>query len=240
MELNRIYNMDCLEGLRTLPDGCVDLVVTDPPYLLENTGGGIYASDDKRYVRDLEQIKDGFDLRVLDELCRVLKKVNLYVWCSQRQIPQYLDYFVTRRRCHWNLLSWHKTNPIPACGNKYITDTEYCLFFREPGVRLFGDVDTKGTYYLSPLNADDKRRWGHPTIKPLAFIRRLVRNSCPVGGVVLDPFMGSGTTAVAAVKEERSFLGYEINEAYYKTSIRRIAVESSQLELFGGAAQDTE
>lgn len=182
--------MDCLDGLRALPDGCVDLVVTDPPYLLENTGGGIYASDDKRYVRDLEQIKDGFDLRVLDELCRVLKKVNLYVWCSQRQIPQYLDYFVTRRRCHWNLLSWHKTNPIPACGNKYITDTEYCLFFREPGVRLFGDVDTKGTYYLSPLNTDDKKRWGHPTIKPLAFVRRLVRNSCPVGGGSTGPLYG--------------------------------------------------
>lgn len=85
-----------------------------------------------------------------------MKKINIYLWCSQKQIPLYLDYFVKEKGCNWNLITWHKTNPIPACGNKYITDTEYCLFFREKGVRIYGDTSTKGTYFITPLNTSEK------------------------------------------------------------------------------------
>lgn len=159
--------------MKRIPGGSVSLIVTDPPYLLDNMGGGIYTQDDKRYVKELEEIKSGFDLKVLDECCRVMKRINIYLWCSQKQIPIYLDYFVRGKGCNWNLLTWHKTNPIPACNNKYITDTEYCLFFREKGVQIYGDVSTKGTYFITPLNSADKKAWGHPTIKPLSFIESI-------------------------------------------------------------------
>ncbi len=224
--------MDCLEGMKQIPDGIVDLIVTDPPYLVDNTGGGIYNRDDKQYVKELQGIKDGFDKRILDECCRVMKKVNIYLWCSQKQIPEYLEYFVSQRGCNWNLLTWHKTNPIPACGNKYVTDTEYCLFFREKGVRLYGDVNTKATYYLSPLNAEDKKKWHHPTIKPAEYIQRHIINSSQTGDLVLDPFMGSGTTAVACIKENRNFIGFEINEEYYRTACKRIRLEQQTQSLF--------
>ena len=79
IELNKIYNEDCLEGMKRIPDGSVSLIVTDPPYLLDNTGGGIYTQDDKRYAKELEEIKRGFDLKVLDECCRVMKKINIYL-----------------------------------------------------------------------------------------------------------------------------------------------------------------
>lgn len=232
IELNRIYNMDCLEGMKLIPDGTVDLIVTDPPYLLENSGGGLYKTADKQYIKELQEIKDGFDIRILDECCRVMKAINIYLWCSQKQIPLYIDYFVKGRGCNWNLLTWHKTNPIPACGNKYVTDTEYCLFFRDKGVKLYGNVETKATYYLSPLNTKDKRQWYHPTIKPLAYFQRHIINSSGMGGVVLDPFMGSGTTAVACMKEQRNFIGFELNSEYYKNACRRIEEEKQQTFIF--------
>jgi site-specific DNA-methyltransferase (adenine-specific) len=190
IELNRIYNMDCLEGMKLIPDGTVDLIVTDPPYLLENSGGGLYKTADKQYIKELQEIKDGFDIRILDECCRVMKAINIYLWCSQKQIPLYIDYFVKGRGCNWNLLTWHKTNPIPACGNKYVTDTEYCLFFRDKGVKLYGNVETKATYYLSPLNTKDKRQWHHPTIKPLAYFQRHIINSSGMGGGGTRPVHG--------------------------------------------------
>ena len=174
--------MDCLEGMKQIPDGTVDLIVTDPPYLLENTGGGLFSMEKIRFHKELQEIKDGFDMRILDECCRVMKQTNIYLWCSQKQIPQYLDYFVKQRGCNWNLLTWHKTNPVPACGNKYVTDTEYCLFFRDKGVKLYGDFSTKATYYLSNTNRVDKNRWHHPTIKPLGYIQRQIINSSQMGG----------------------------------------------------------
>lgn len=108
-----------------------------------------------------------------------MKKINIYLWCSQKQIPLYLDYFVKEKGCNWNLITWHKTNPIPACGNKYITDTEYCLFFREKGVRIYGDTSTKGTYFITPLNTSEKNLWNHPTIKPTPFFQKHIIQKNP-------------------------------------------------------------
>lgn len=232
LELNKIYNADCLEGMKQIPDGSVDLVVTDPPYILENSGGGIYDEGRMAHIKELDGITNGFDVRILDECCRVLKRINIYIWCSQRQIPQYLDYFVKERNCNWNLLSWHKSNPIPACGNKYLTDTEYCLFFRDKGVKLYGNVETKATYFLSPLYTKEKKLWGHPTIKPLAYFQRHIINSSQQGETVLDPFMGSGTTAVACIKEKRKFVGFELNKEYYDNACKRIAAANMQVSLF--------
>ena len=232
--LDHIYKQDCLTGLRALPDGCVDLVVMDPPYVIGNKGGGFWSKAEKgnhynargtrKGMEKLESIKDGFDPCILDELCRVMEKVNIYIFCSQKQIQPYLAYFVNGKGCHWNLISWHKTNPIPACGNKYLNDTEYILFFREKGVRVYGTYETKRTFYTSLRNQQDNVRYDHPTVKPLELIRRFILNSTQLGGVVLDPFMGTGTTAVAALSEGRHYIGYEINADYCKTAEERIKI----------------
>ena len=224
--------MDCLEGMKQIPDGTVDLCVTDPPYLIETQGGGIYTQEDKWYVKELNDIKDGFRTEILDELCRVMKRINIYIFCSQKQIIPLTDYFVTKRGCNWNLLSWHKDNPVPACGNKYLTDTEYLLFFRQKGVKLYGNFDTKRTWFNTPLNQSDKEKWGHPTIKPLGIVRTLVFNSSVEGQTVLDPFMGSGTTAIACIKERRHFIGFELSKEYFDKAVRRIKAEQAQLTMF--------
>ena len=232
MELNKIYNEDCLEGMKKIPSKTIDLIVSDPPYIIDNSGGGIYARDDKGYVKELDEIKSGFDLKILDECCRVMKKINIYLWCSQKQIPLYLDYFVKEKGCNWNLITWHKTNPIPACGNKYLTDTEYSLFFREKGVRIYGDTSTKGTYFVTPRNISEKNLWNHPTIKPTPFFQKHIINSSLKGDIVLDPFMGSGTTAIACIREKRNFIGFELNKEYYDKACKRIQLEMAQPSLF--------
>jgi len=232
IELDRIYNMDCMGGVKSIPDGTIDLCVTDPPYLIETQGGGLYAQQDKQYVKELNDIKDGFRTEILDELCRVMKRINIYIFCSQKQIIPLTDYFVTKRGCNWNLLCWHKDNPVPACGNKYLTDTEYLLFFRQKGVKLYGNFDTKRTWFNTPLNQADKEKWGHPTIKPLGIVRTLVFNSSEEGQTILDPFMGSGTTAIACIKEKRHFVGFELSKDYYDMACKRIKAEQAQLTLF--------
>lgn len=222
MEFDYIQHGDCLKLIKSIPDGSIDLVVTDPPYLIETSGAGIYKQDDKQYVKGLNDIKDGFSEEVLDEICRILKKINVYFFCSQKQIIPLLDYYVKKKKCNWNLLCWHKSNPVPACGNKYLTDTEFILFFREKGVKIGGEFKTKFTYYVTPLNQSDKKQYGHPTIKPLEIVQNLILNSSNEGDIILDPFLGSGTTAVAAVNTNRHYIGFELNETYFDISCKRL------------------
>lgn len=220
--------MDCLEGLKQIPDNSIDLVVTDPPYKIETSGGGIYNPSSSQhlsgteYVQELNLMKNGFSKEILDECCRVMKKINIYIFCSQKQIIPLLDYFVKEKKCNWNIISWHKTNPVPACGNKYLTDTEFILFFREKGVKVKGKFQTKFTYYVTPTNKKDKKKYGHPTIKPLNIVENFIINSSNEGEIVFDPFMGSGTTAVAAIKNNRQYIGFELSEEYCKIAEERI------------------
>lgn len=222
MSIYKLYQGDCLEVMKNIEDGSVDLVVTDPPYEIATTGAGIYKQADKQYVKELNGMKDGFSEEVLDELCRVMKKINIYFFCSQKQIIPLLDYFAKKKKCNWNILSWHKTNPVPACGNKYLTDTEFILFFREKGVKVYGSFDTKRTWYATPLNQSDKKKYGHPTVKPLSILENLVVNSSQEGEVVLDCFMGSGSTGVACLNTNRNFIGIELDEGYFNIAQNRI------------------
>lgn len=229
MEVDRIYNQDCMFGLKQLPNNSVDLVVTDPPYIVETNGAVIYEQKHLEYTQELTEMKNGFSEAVLDELCRVMKRINIYLFCSQKQIIPLTDYFVNKLRCNWNLLCWHKQNTVPVCGNKYFTDTEYILFFREKGVKVFGTCDTKRTYYVTPINSADKKKFGHPTVKPIHIVTNLILNSSRVDDVVLDPFLGSGTTVVAALNTKRHYIGYELNPAYFKIARSRIDSAKNQI-----------
>lgn len=226
----KLLNGDCLEIMRELPDKSVDLVITDPPYVVETDGAGMFGTKNYNGVRyvmeNIDFMSNGFDVKILYELCRVMKKINCYFFCSQKQIIPLLEFFVEGRGCNWNILSWHKSNPIPACGNKYLTDTEFILFFREKGVRIGGEFATKRTFYVTKQNRADKKLYGHPTVKPLEIVKNLVINSSNEGDVVLDPFMGSGTTGVAVkdIGGGRDFIGIEIDPTYYDIAKKRIGV----------------
>ena len=185
-----LYNADCYEKLKEIPDKSVDLVVIDPPYDIHaGFGGGIMKGPDKEYLNEIKSMSYGFKTDLLDELCRVMRKINCYIFCSRKQVLWLAEYF-TGKNCNWEMLVWCKTNPVPACCNKYLSDKEYILFFREPGVKLYGSYPTKKTYYISKLNTDDKKKYGHPTIKPLNIIENLITNSSERGGGCIGLFYG--------------------------------------------------
>ena len=165
-----IRNEDCLKGLKNIPDNSIDLVITDPPYKI-NSGkrGGAFGGDKRSYHAQVRILSDGITNEILDELVRVMKKINIYIWCNKNQIRQYVDYFEDLG-CTTDLLTWHKTNPVPTCNNKYLSDTEYLLYFRKDGVPMYGTYQTKKKYYVTPTNKKDKQLYGHPTVKTLDII----------------------------------------------------------------------
>ena len=223
--------IDCMEGMKELPDGSVDLIVTDPPYEFCHLGGGSFGNQHREYHAELKDITAGIKNDVLEEMLRVMKTPNIYIWCNKKQIRQYLDFFEDAG-CNSDILCWHKTNPIPMNNNTYLPDTEYCLFFRK-NMPLYGNYHTKSKYWVTSVNKGDKEKWEHPTIKPLDIIELLVTNSSQEGAVVLDPYMGSGTTGVACKRLGREFIGFDINPAYVDTAARRID-EAQRVQCFKG------
>lgn len=195
--------------LKTLPDNSVDLLLTDPPYVLNTKGGGTVNKMMKlsESLADVKKAKiiNGYDIELFgQEFLRVMKEINAYFWCNKAQIYDYLKFYVGQLKCKFDIICWHKTNALPTYSNKYLSDTEYLLYFRKGKGKLFPEnYEDAKTYYLSPINTKDKKMWKHPTIKPISVTEKIIRNSSKENFTILDPFMGSGTTGVACINTNR-------------------------------------
>ena len=226
--------MDCLEYLRQIPDHSVDLVVTDPPY---NVSQKQDLKFNGRIIRkNFGDWDFGFDPEpVLKELKRVLKpNGQIYVFCSTKQIPVYMKIFESE----WffrNILVWYKTNPPPRLSKtNFVFANEYIIYAInekvKPGSVTFNftkQSEMHNTFISSALQGKERLRDKnnkaiHPTQKPLFLLRKLIEVSSKPGDVVLDVFMGLGSTAVAAKQTGRQFLGCEINKKYVEWAKQRL------------------
>ena len=218
-----------MEVLKSIPDKSIDLIATDPPYLVSATNGGGTINRIKKLNESLKDlaaagITNGYDIeRFGNEFIRVMKEINIYLWCNKAQIPDYFDFYVKRHRCKFDIICWHKTNALPTYSNKYLSDTEYLLYFRKGKGKCFPQsYEDAKTFYIAPINRSDKKIFGHPTIKPLDITEKIIRNSSEIGQTILDPFMGSGTTGVACVNTGRNFIGIELDENFFGVAKDRI------------------
>ena len=248
-EENHIYNEDCYKAIKDIPDKSIDLVYTDIPYLYQQGGSGsselgqrtavkrlelmgksellktMNPNEALKYAKTLEvgnSIENGINYSILDEYCRVLKNIYIYIWCSKLQILDIMNYFMAKKNMLFEILVWCKSNPTPQTNNSYLPDLEYCLMFREQGTKLNDGYELKSKWYSSPINKKDKDLFNHPTIKPLALVERHIRHSTQPNDIVLDTFIGSGTTAVACQNTGRRYLGFEIDKKWYDIATDRL------------------
>lgn len=219
--LNKITCGDSYKLIKELPDKSVDAIYTDIPYLYANGGQG-HSEMCVRTARKKEELKDiseGINYSILDEFKRVLKKVNIFIWCSKMQL---LDIMTWGAEYNTDLLVWCKTNPTPQTNNIWLPDLEYCVYMREYGVKLNDGYDLKSKFYVSGANKSDKDLFNHPTIKPLELVKRHLLHTTQPNDIVLDCFMGSGTTAVACQETNRQYIGFEISEKWCKVANDRL------------------
>jgi len=226
-ELDNIYNEDSYKAIKDIPDNSIDLIIIDPPYEIVAGGFGKGSLADRKGKQKTDMIKkglyDGFNYEIFGDILRVMKKVNVFVWCSKYQIKPILDYFFSNvEQLRFDILTWHKTNPAPTANMTYLNDTEYCLSFREKGVIISGKYNEKKKYWVTPINKKDKEIFKHMTIKPIKIIKQLIKNSSQPNDIVADFFLGSGTTCVAAKELGRRYIGFEIDKEYYKIAKDRL------------------
>lgn len=224
---------DCRDVLPHLPR--VDAVVTDPPYVLSDSGPGAShfgMSLNKFDGEDYKAIVSGFEVAaVFGALEAVCQPFNLFCFCSNRQISEIMAYHEGKGRAT-TLLVWHKVNAAPFANGVWRGDIEYCIHARDSGAVFVGNAQEKKKVSEYPLVQDD----AHPTVKPLGLMRKYVGICTLPDQTILDPFMGSGTTGVAAVQMGRDFIGIEREPKYFDIACKRIEDAQRQGDFFVSAA----
>lgn len=223
----KIYNEDCMVGMKRIPDGSVDLIITDPPYLLnQKVQNGMDSSKFtrrfKKHKEDLSFVSQGFDYeKCFNEFLRICKIPNILIFCSNRQVSTTMSFF-EKRNLMVTLLVWQKTNPAPLCKDRYIGDVEFIVYVKGKRATFNNGApfEYKKKVFTSSIVSPKNRL--HPTQKNVEHIIRFIEVHSHVGDIILDPFMGSGTTAVACKRLRRRFIGFEINYDYYKAALSRL------------------
>jgi DNA modification methylase len=213
-----IWCGDAFAFLAGMSDDSVDLTLTDPPYNEVNRETSGLRSLDKG-----EADSASVDLVALaSELDRVTRG-SVYVWCGYEQAsPLVVEFNRLGRATRVGV--WHKTNPSPMNGEKFwLSGVELCVFAHGP--KAYFDRACQAPVWKGP----SRRTTVHPTEKPLWLMQELVQASCAPGGVVFDPFLGSGATAEAAVLNGRRFLGVEMNPEYCDLAVGRLAQQTLAL-----------
>lgn len=233
---NQIINADCMDILKQLPDKCVDLVLTDPPYILTPHGGGRKGLADRASkIRDeIDFMANDFDFeKVSEELLRICKKPNIVMFCSSMQLGRTIVYF-ENKGLRADVLVWSKPNPAPLGNGNYISDIEYIVFVHGKGTFFNNDVpiDFKKKTKIYPIITNKMDIKQHPTQKPIDLISELLQVHSEGNHIVLDCFSGSGTTAIACHKLKRRFICIEKDKDYYEASVKRLEEERKQLTLF--------
>ena len=196
---------DCLELLKTIPDKSIDLVLTDPPYGV-NLGYDIYIDTEEHWYELM--------IKVIPEMQRIGKCV-IMPSCQIKRLPWIYANFPPS----W-LVCWYKGS-VGHNAMVGFNDWEPHLVYGKPN-RIMHD------YFKATPEAFEN---GHPCPKPISWATRLINMATNEGDTILDPFMGSGTTGVACVQLNRSFIGYEISPDYFKIAEKRINEAQAQKKL---------
>lgn len=236
-ETNNIYCEDSFKAIKDIPDNSVDCIYVDIPYLYMGGGGGtsriaLQVSKMKQELKE-NNIYDGIDYKIFEDFVRIMKKINCFIWCSKEQVYPILDWWMKNTNCTYQIMCWCKTNPVPMCNGNWLSDIEYCLYFNR-GTKFNDGYELKSKWYASPINQKDKDKYEHPTIKPLALVKRHILHTTQPNDIVADFFMGSGTTCVACKDTERQYLGFEIEPKWFSIAQDRLncLAANGQISLF--------
>lgn len=236
IETNIIHLGDCVQGLKTLPNECIDLVVSDVAYPVTQRGnagnsGGMLQKELNKKGKVFEfnnvNIED-----YLYELYRVLKDgTHCYLMCNHVNLTHFLK-VIDESKFHFiKCLIWQKGNLI--MGTKYMNAFEYILFMSKGTNRNVNDCGIPDILSVPNIKTKDIDGGNiHDSEKPVRLMEILITQSSNKGDIVLDPFAGSGSTLLACINKNRRFIGWEIDPKYHKLCEKRIKNHIVQTEMF--------
>ena len=230
-----IYHGDCFEVMKDIPDNSISLIVTDPPYKVTARGnagnsGGMMQSklSMKGKIFKYNDIKP---IEYIPEFYRILKDgSHCYIMTNHVNLQEILN---VATECGFKFIKslvWNKGNKI--MGQFYMSQFEYILFFRKGKGKKINNCGTADILNVPNKKTKDINGKNlHDTEKPIELMQILVSNSSNEGDLILDPFMGIGSTGVACMNLKRKFIGIELDETYFNIAKKRLE-EVKQISFF--------
>ncbi len=217
--LNKIHLTDCIDEMKKLADQSINMILTDIPYGEVTKNGAERA----RYEGQLRNINKGgadiltFDLdRFLDECYRVCNG-SIYIFCGIEQIGKIYTYFDKKKDFMVRQCGWRKTNPSPANGqHMWLSSMENCIFAKKRKTKF--NQSCKNAIWDFPVGRSKR----HPTEKPIKLFEYLIESSTDEGDIVLDPCIGSGTSAEACINLNRKYISFEVESEYIEIANKRL------------------
>ena len=233
-----IINEDFFKYVKKIETNSIDLILTDPPYNLSNYSTGnmkfTWRSDINNDLAKWD--KDIFKPKsVKKEFLRILKPTgNLFVFTSYNLLGEWHKIFDPVFDT-FQFMVWHKTNPVPKFRKAgFLNSCELIICCWNKGHTWnFGKQKDMHNFIESPICMGKERTKEpkHPTQKPVKILKHIINIASNPGDLILDPFMGVGSTGVASLEMERNFLGIEIDKTYFKAANERINQTENQLSL---------
>lgn len=225
----KIVNGDSFELLKKLPEDSVNHLISDPPYNISKANN--FHTMEGRAGIDFGEWDKGFDLTgwIEDAVRAVKQGGNIIIFNAWRNLPLISDE-LEKHGCEVkNVCRWVKNNPMPRNRDRlYITDYEYFIWaVKKPKGKekwIFNrneDEPYVRPEYKTGLTPKSERH-GHPTAKPVELLSQIIKRHTAEGDIILDPFMGAGSTGVASLMNGRMFVGMELDEDFFKICNERL------------------
>jgi site-specific DNA-methyltransferase (adenine-specific) len=224
LEINKIYNEDCIgeKGMCLIEDNSVDLCITDPPYKLTSGGckGGLkiefnQVSEKEKQSGVMFQIPEFKDW--FPQVYRVLKDGgHFYCMCNDKHLENVLKVGRESGFKELNVLVWDKGMHTPL--GYYMKNIEFIVLFRKGYAKKINNMGSKALISIRGVFGNKV----HPSEKPTELFEHLILNSSQENEIVLDPFLGCGTTAISSLNTKRKYIGFELDNTYYNLASERI------------------
>ncbi len=222
----KLFNDDCMNVLKQIPNESIDLIVTDPPYPITKRGncgnsGGMFKSklsmDGKIFKHNNIEPSE-----YIPELYRILKDgTHCYIMTNHINLQKILNVATETGFKFVKSLIWKKDNKI--MGRYYMSQFEYILFFRKGKDKKINFCGTSDILeFPNKKMKNDEGKNLHDTEKPVEMMKVLIQNSSNKNEIVLDPFLGIGSTGIASLELNRKFIGIELDEEYFNIAKNRI------------------
>lgn len=233
----KIYCDDSIKRIKKIPDNSVDLIFTDPPYNLSPySTGNMKFSWRKEINNDLAEWDKDFDpAKWLDEFKRILKPTgNIFAFTSYNLIGKWHGAFDSEFDT-FQYIVWHKTNPVPKFRKAgFLNSCEMIIACWDKGHTWnFGKQNEMHNFYEGPIcmGVERVKNPSHPTQKPVRLLNHFIKIATNPGDIVFDPFMGVGSTGVAALQSGRSFIGVDVDKKFCKVAEKRLIEADNKISL---------
>lgn len=236
----KLYNDDAYKKIKEFKKNklMVDHIITDPPYNISQKNNFSTMSTAKRHGVDFGKWDKDFDLYSwIKQYCQILKPGGSFiVFSSYRNISYIIDTIESDDKMSVkDVIKWIKTNPMPRnVDRRYVQDTEFAIWAVKKGAPWIFNKPKSMPYIRAEIHTpvvSGKERTKHPTQKSLKLMENIIKIHTNEKQTILDPFMGSGTTGVAALKLNRDFIGIEIDQEYFEISRQRLSCIPETLDI---------